>query len=113
MNSTRVTLFVPGTNMQCNSCTQLLLIVTTESCIVEKPPLLGLLCTGPGTEYCKGSQTFQAVTPEIIIFEVGTPLYLFDSIPQINIVKIADLKSSQQHSELSDWLFSQSFFLDV
>ena len=43
--------------------------------------------------YSKGSQTFQAVTPKLIIFqEVGTPLYLFDSIPQINIVKIADLK---------------------
>ena len=45
--------------------------------------------------YCKakGSQAFQAVTHKIIIFEVGTPLYLFDSIPQINIVKIADLKA--------------------
>ena len=43
--------------------------------------------------YCKGSQTFYAVTPKIIIFEVGTPLYLFDFIPQINIVKIADLKA--------------------
>ena len=43
--------------------------------------------------YDKGSQTFQAMTPKIIIFEVGTPLYLFDSIPQINIVKIADLQA--------------------
>ena len=34
-----------------------------------------------------------AVTPKTIIFEVGTPLYLYDSIPQINIVKIADLKA--------------------
>ena len=32
-------------------------------------------------------------TPQIILFEVGTPLYLFDSIPQRNIVKIADLKA--------------------
>ena len=43
--------------------------------------------------YTKDSQTFQAGTPKIIIFEVGTPLYLFDSIPQIHIVKIADLKA--------------------
>ena len=43
--------------------------------------------------YCKGSQTFQAVTPKIIIFEVETPTISFDSIPQINIVKIADLKA--------------------
>ena len=36
---------------------------------------------------------FSAVTPEIIIFEVGTPTISFDSTPQINIVKIADLFS--------------------
>ena len=33
-----------------------------------------------------GSQTFQAVTPKIIIF-------FFDSILEINIVKVADLKA--------------------
>ena len=42
--------------------------------------------------YIKGSQTSQSVTPKIIIFEVGTPLYLFDSTPQIH-VKTADLKA--------------------
>ena len=42
---------------------------------------------------CKSFQTFQAVTPKIIIFEVGTTLYLLDSIPQINIVNIAVLKA--------------------
>ena len=30
------------------------------------------------------------MTPNIIIFEVGTQVYLLDLIPQINIVKIAD-----------------------
>ena len=35
---------------------------------------------------------FQAVTPKIIIFELGTS-NLFDSVPQINIVKIADLQA--------------------
>ena len=39
----------------------------------------------------KGFQTFQAVTPKIIIFEVGTHTILFDSISQINIVKIDDI----------------------
>ena len=29
------------------------------------------------------------MTPKIILFEVGTPTVLFDSTPQINIVKIA------------------------
>ena len=33
------------------------------------------------------------MTPKIIIFEVGTPLYLFDSIPQLKVVKLADLKA--------------------
>ena len=33
------------------------------------------------------------MTPKIIIFDVGTPQYLLDSIPQINTVKIADLKA--------------------
>ena len=36
---------------------------------------------------------FRLGTPQIILFEVGTPLYLFDSIPQRNNVKIADLKA--------------------
>ena len=40
--------------------------------------------------YISGSQTW---TPQKILFEVGTPLYLFDTIPQRNIVKIADLKA--------------------
>ena len=35
---------------------------------------------------------FRLGTPQIILFEVGT-LYLFDLIPQRNIVKIADLKA--------------------
>ena len=35
------------------------------------------------------------VTPKIITFEVGTPLYLFDSIPQIKVVESADLKVLQ------------------
>ena len=35
---------------------------------------------------------FRLGTPQIILSEVGTPLYLFDSIPQRNIVNIADLK---------------------
>ena len=52
--------------------------------------------------FCLGSSSgFKAVvlklfrlgTPQIILFEVGTPLYLLDSIPQIHFVKIADLKA--------------------
>ena len=43
--------------------------------------------------YDMRSQTFQAVTPKIIIFEEGTPTISFDSIPDINIVKIAALKA--------------------
>ena len=38
---------------------------------------------------------FRLRPPKIIIFDAGTPLYLLDSIPQMNIVKIANL----------DWLF--------
>ena len=40
------------------------------------------------------------MTPKIIISEVGTPLYLFELIPQINYVK--------RRCELLDQLFSLS-----
>ena len=37
----------------------------------------------------QGFPNFSGSDPKINIFDVGTPLYLFDSIPQINVVKIA------------------------
>ena len=63
----------------------------------------------------KGCSTHRAVvlkrfrlgTPQIILFEVGTPLYLSDSIPQIDIVKIADLKAHHASRPVSCLIYDR------
>ena len=68
-------------------------------CRVYGPSLLQLYIELRSLTALRGSRKtvvlklFRLGTPQIILFEVGTPLYLFDSIPQRNIVKTADLKA--------------------
>ena len=53
------------------------------------------------------------MTPKIIISEVGTPLYLFESIPQINDVKIADLKAHNASFRSAIFTKFASFLLNI
>ena len=53
-----------------------------------------------------GSKLFRAVTPKIINPELKTPLYLFQSIPHRNDVKIADLKAHNASHRTQFGLFS-------
>ena len=46
------------------------------------------------------------VTPKTITFEVGDPTISFDSVQQINIVKIADLKAQNASRQFASFLLN-------